>query len=409
MRRAFVVAVVLSAACRRPEAQVAAPTPHRALRPAAAHYTLESAQTIRFPFAGETVTPFLIADRDGGFIVSWIERRTSSLNFAALRDGKWFQPRTIARGNLLVNKADFPSIAAGPGGLLFAQWVERYGHGSRIRLARSDDSGATWSAPLTPHPNVESEFGFASLLPLPDGALQTVWLDGRTLEGGEEGRGEMALRSATLTKEGTLSAETLIDPRVCDCCQTGLALAAGGALAVYRDRSADELRDISVAAQTPRGWSPPATIHADAWKLFGCPVNGPRIAADGARRVAVAWFTAAKERPRVQLALSTDGGATFGAPIAIDEGHPAGHVDVALLADGSSLVTWIEEASPSIAHIDARRVTPLGVAEPIVRVGSAPSPSAIGFPRMAVSKDNVAVVWNGDSSVEVAALQLTKR
>ena len=370
-------------------------------------YALGKPQPIRFPFAGETVTPYVAADGEGGFLVSWVERHTATFNFAALRGGKWFQSRTIASGNLLVNKADFPSIAAGEHGLLFAQWIERNGHGSRIRLARSDDGGASWSTPVTPHPAIESEFGFASLLPIGGGAVQAVWLDGRSLEGGEEGRGEMSLQSAVLTKDNTLTDDAAVDPRVCDCCQTGVALAAGGPLVVYRDRSADEIRDISVAQRSARSWSAPATLHADAWKLLGCPVNGPRVAADG-RRVAVAWFTAAQDRPRVQLALSNDGGVTFAAPVEIDEGHPIGHVDVALLADGSAVATWVEE-SGSTARIDARRISAAAVADPPLIVATGPSASALGYPRMAVSRDNVALVWNGESSVEVAAIPLTNR
>lgn len=405
---ALIAALALAGCAREHAAQtMPAGAPRTVAAPHPFAYALGKPEPIRFPFAGETVTPFIAADGDGGFLVSWVERHTATFNFAALRGGKWFQSRTIASGNLLVNKADFPSIAAGGHGLLFAQWVERNGHGSRLRLARSDDDGASWSAPVTPHPALESEFGFASLLPLAGGAVQAVWLDGRALEGGEEGRGEMSLHAAVLTKDNTLTNDAVVDPRVCDCCQTGLALAAGGPLAVYRDRSPEELRDISVAQRTAQSWSAPANLHADAWKLLGCPVNGPRVAADG-RRVAVAWFTAAQDRPRVQLALSNDGGATFAAPVEIDEGHPVGHVDVALLGDGSALVTWVEE-SRAAARIDARRVNAAAIADPPIVVATGPSASALGYPRLAVSRDNVTLVWNGESSVEVAAIPLSKR
>jgi len=404
----MLVAIALSG-CPRETDRVAMPRRAPAVRPVLKRvsYSIASAQPIAFPFGGETVTPYVAADGSGGFLVSWIERKTSSLNFAALRGGRWFQSRTIARGNLLVNKADFPSIAAGPSDLILAQWVERNGHGSSVRIARSDDGGATWSPPVTPHPAIESEFGFASILAMPDGTARAVWLDGRTLEGGEEGHGEMALRSATIAKDGKLSAEAVVDPRVCDCCQTGIALASGGPLVTYRNRSRDEIRDVSVVAQTANGWLPPTTLHADGWKLLGCPVNGPRIAADGPR-VAVVWFTAVKDRPRVQLALSTDGGATFASPVPIDEGHPAGHVDVGLLSDGSALVTWVEGLGAT-AYIDVRRVSAARVADPVVRLGSGDSSSAIGYPRLAVSHDNAVVAWNGGSSVEVAAIQLSKR
>jgi hypothetical protein len=406
----LLVAMAL-AGCAREQASVTMPGTTSSAVPAPTPkpfaYVVGKPELIRFPFAGESVTPYVAADGSDGYLVSWIERKTSNFNVAALRGGKWFQSRTIASGKLLVNKADFPSIVAGARGLLFAHWIERNGHGSRIRIARSDDDGASWSAPVTPHPDVESEFGFASLLPVANGAVQAVWLDGRTLEGGEEGRGDMALHSAIVTKDGKLTNDSVVDARVCDCCQTGIALAAGGPLVAYRDRSAEELRDISLVQHSSGAWSAPSTIHADGWKILGCPVNGPRIAAD-AHRVAVAWFTAANDRPRVQLALSADGGATFAQPVAIDEGHPVGHVDVALLADGSALVSWLEE-SEGAAQLNVRRVSAAGLADAAVRVATGSSASSIGYPRMAVSRDNAVLAWNGESSVELAAIPFSKR
>ena len=80
---------------------------------------------------------------------------------------------------------------------------------------------------------------------------------------------------------------------------------------------------------TTTGWSGPSIVHADGWRIEGCPVNGPSVAARGAVAV-VAWYTAAREEARVWLARSEDGGVTFGDPVRIDEGHPLGRVDVAL-------------------------------------------------------------------------------
>ena len=77
-------------------------------------------------------------------------------------------------------------------------------------------------------------------------------------------------------------------------------------------------------------WAEPRTLSADGWEIQGCPVNGPSVSADG-RKVAVAWFTAAKETPRVKVIFSTDAGATFGQPIQVDEANPVGRVDVSIL------------------------------------------------------------------------------
>jgi len=132
--------------------------------------------------------------------------------------------------------------------------------------------------------------------------------------------------------------------------------------------------------------------------LTGCPVNGPRIVTNGAH-AAVAWYTAANGTPSVLVAFSHDGGATFGAPIRVDAGHPAGRADLSLLGDGSALVTWVESTSTIVA----RRVTESGALDPIETVGT--SHASIGFPRIARSSGAVLAAWNGDDGVHLAIIK----
>lgn len=356
---------------------------------------------VAFPFGHATSTPYVVADRNGGFAVSWVDRTAKTFNLARYDGTNWSKADVIARGDLLDNKADYPSIAVS-GRTLFAQWHERAGDdGQRIRLARSSDGGATWSAPVTPHPDMAREFGFVSMLPLADGTARIVWLDGRA--SAQEGSGETQLRGATMTSAGTLTAEALIDGRVCDCCQTAMAMTPRGPLVVYRDRSEKEVRDIVVAA--PQAGARNAPVHADGWLIKGCPVNGPRIDARG-KHVAVAWFTAANGTPAVNVAFSRNGGGTFGAPVRVDAGHPAGRVDLALLDDDSAIVTWVESALPA-AHIVARHVRDGGSIDAPQTLGSGTSASSIGFPRIAHSKDNVLAAWNGGDGVNLVMLKIS--
>src|SRR5262249_36257433 len=151
-----------------------------------------------------------------------------------------------------------------------------------------------------------------------------------------------------LAPDGSLGAEQFVDRRTCDCCQTGVAVSARGPVLAYRGRTADEIRDVLVVRQVGGGWTAPKPIHADGWHIAACPVNGPEGAAQG-DPVAVAWFTATRDTARVNVAFSTDGGETFGVPIRVDDGQPAGRVDVELGADGRALVTWIERVGPNAA------------------------------------------------------------
>jgi hypothetical protein len=351
---------------------------------------------VAFPFGHNTSVPYVVADGNGGFDVSWFDRGAKSFSFAHYDGTKWSKANVIARGNLLDNRADYPSIAVS-GRTIFAQWREGFGEeGATIRLARSSDGGATWSKPVTPHPALEREFGFVSMLPLANGSARILWLDGRASV--HEGEGETQLRAATMTPAGTLTDEVLVDGRVCDCCQTSMAMTSRGPLAVYRDRSDKEVRDIVVAA--PQANAHGGAVHADGWVIKGCPVNGPRIDAHG-NNVAVAWFSAANDKPAVNVAFSRDGGATFAKPLQVDAGHPSGRVDVVLLDDGNSaVVSWVQRAGVG-SHVMARSVSAAGLLGAPQKLGSG---NSVGFPRMARSKEQILAAWSGDDGIQLALI-----
>ncbi len=249
-----------------------------------------------------------------------------------------------------------------------------------------------------------TEHGFVSLVPMNDG-VQILWLDGRKyaekkhltkkLAGkdahGDEHDGEMALRSAWIGFDGTLAAEAEIDGRACDCCQTGAVAVPGGVLVAYRDRSAKEIRDISIARIEGGRWTLPAFLHRDNWKVPGCPVNGPAVDAMGPR-VAVAWFAMAGDTACVQVAFSADGGRSFGRPARVEAADPLGRCDVTLLEDGSALVLWLEALGQD-ALLKVQRVSaqgPMGAPMTVARTSAA---RASGFPRMVRSGARMIFAW----------------
>lgn len=358
------------------------------------------------PTDGDSREPELNATQDGRIIMSWVERigdKGYALR-ASTRDGNgWSEARTVAAGeNWFVNWADFPSVIALQDGSLAAHWLVKSGKGTyayNVNLSRSKDGGKTWSKPIVPHrDNTETEHGFVSLMPLPDGRLGVVWLDGRNMTDMKHEEDEsapapesMTLRYASIDKDGKLADETPLDERVCECCQTSAALTSEGAIAVYRDRSQTEVRDIYFVKQTNGSWGAPQAVHADNWKINGCPVNGPAVAADG-RRVAVAWFTGANDTPHVKLAFSDDAAATFGAPIQIDDGEASGRVDVLLLPDGSALVCWMSGNAEGGA-IKVRHARSDGTLGPPAVVAQTDISRSSGFPRMARLGDEVHFAW----------------
>jgi hypothetical protein len=164
----------------------------------------------------------------------------------------------------------------------------------------------------------------------------------------------------------------------------------GSLLALYRDRSEGEIRDIALAQYDGTRWEAGRVIHADGWKIAGCPVNGPRLDVQG-ERVALAWFTTdARDSAHVRVAFSDDAGETIGEPIEIAGAQPLGRVDVALLPNGDAWVSWMEGFS-TLAKLHLRCVKPSGEMEPVIVAAQVAASRTL--PRMARWKDDLFLVW----------------
>jgi hypothetical protein len=351
--------------------------------------------------------PNLAVSPDGRVYLSWIERLGEgrfSLRFATLEKDGWSTPRVIAEGsNWFVNWADFPSMVALPDGSLAAHWLVKSGQGTYeydVTISRSFDGGKTWGNPFVPHRDgAKAEHGFVSLFAAKDGSLAAVWLDGREMKPAEgshdHSHGNMTLRYVKVKRDGALVDDAALDMRVCECCQTSATMTADGPIVVYRDRSEaeKEIRDISIVRLKGNKWSAPRPVFQDGWRLNGCPVNGPAVAAAG-RRVAVAWFTGADKTSRVKLAFSKDAGETFGQPVAVDDGNPAGRVDVLLLDDGSAMVCWLEKL-PEGGAVRVRHVRPDGKLDESITVAPSGTARSNGFPQMARAGDTLVFAWTG--------------
>ncbi|MDP6052393.1 MAG: sialidase family protein [Candidatus Latescibacteria bacterium] len=345
--------------------------------------------------------PNLVVGEDGNTYLSWIEKVDGAyhaLRYAMFNGDGWSVPATVAEGkNWFVNWADIPSLAVLDDGTITAHWLERSDtlrYSYDVKLAQSVDGRNTWTSPVTPHRDgTRTEHGFVSMLPWSDGGVLAVWLDGRNFanEKKDEVFRNMTLRAAVVDREGRLSDEVELDARVCECCGTAAIKTAGGALVAYRDRSDANVRDISVVRWHNGHWSPPYTLYQDDWEINGCPVNGPALAADG-ERISAAWFTAAQDSARVQVILSDDEGATFSSPVRVDDGNPIGRVDLVMLEDGSSLVSWMENRDDD-ALLRIRRVHQDGQMDRAVTLATLSAARASGFPQMVRNRGTFLFAW----------------
>jgi hypothetical protein len=200
----------------------------------------------------------------------------------------------------------------------------------------------------------------------------------------------MTLRGAVIDADNGLHDEQEIDDLICDCCQTDVAITAQGPVAAYRDRTAGEIRDIYVARHVDGRWQTGVPLHEDNWQIAGCPVNGPAIAARG-DTVAAAWFSAPEQTPAVRLRFSQDSAVSFGPVFTLATDGALGHVDVALLGDGSAVVSWLQADPGGRGNLVVRRLTADGDVGAVIPVASgAPARSV---PQMAIAGDDLVLVW----------------
>jgi hypothetical protein len=361
--------------------------------------------------AGE---PYLFTDPQGKIHMIWIERQDTiaMLKLSHWHNEQWTEPVVVASGSdWFVNWADYPLAVGNSSGKFMAHVLDKSGEGTfayDVKITTSQD-GLTWTTPTVLHDDgKQAEHGFVSMIPFGENVFIS-WLDGRNTVSDEPEQhddhghhGEMTVRAALVTYEGNKLEEWELDSRACDCCQTTAAITDNGPIVIYRDRSENEVRDISIVRLLNNEWTKPEPVFQDNWEISGCPVNGPRCEAKG-NTLAVAWFTMADNVPGVSVIFSSDGGATFGKPIRVNENETIGRVDLVLLDEETVLVSWMEAATIKVAkvHSNGEKGQPTTIAE-------SSEARASGFPQMTKAENLVMVAWTDDQerTIKVAKLDL---
>ena len=369
-------------------------------------------KTLHSPSQSSSGEPFLFTDKKDNTYLSWVEKgeTESTLKYSMLHGDEWSNPIVIATGSKwFVNWADYPMMATDGNGFI-AHFLEKSGDGTyayNVKVTSSSDQGRTWNEATILHDDGKlAEHGFVSMVPYQENFFVS-WLDGRNtaMEGMEhhEGhQGEMTLRAAILDSEGKKIKEWELDKRVCDCCQTSAAITDNGPVVIYRDRSDEEIRDMSIVRLVDGQWTEPKSIHLDNWKIEGCPVNGPRISSLG-NNLAIVWFSMPEGKAQVNVVFSSDGGATLDKAIRIGEGNTIGRVDIEMLDDKSAMVSWMEGTV-----IKAVKVNADGTKGTPILIASSSDSRASGFPQMTKSKDRLIFAWTDskDKIIKTATFSL---
>jgi len=377
----------------------------------------EQKETVQLvsPAGANSEEPNLVKGGDGNLYLSWIEKSDEKavLQYSKWQDSKWSAPEIIAEGSdWFVNWADYPALAVNQAGGKIAHYLQMSDSGSYtydIKVVGKKSGSTEWSAPIKLHSDsVSAEHGFVSMIPMTDNKFFLSWLDGRNTvstepKGHDEhsSGGAMTIRSAFLSSDLQVSDEVELDSRVCDCCQTTAAITANGPIVAYRDRSEEEIRDMSIVRMVDGQWTTPMTIHNDGWNIAGCPVNGPRSIADQ-NNLAIAWFTAAEGVAKVNLAFSEDAGETFGAPVQLDQGSGIGRVDIDMIDAETLFVSWMEKDDLVGAKVNSN-----GDILKRYQLATSSKGRSSGFPQIALIGDGVMVAWTDSEEKRVKVKAIT--
>jgi len=362
--------------------------------------------TPRFLLARAARDPALAADGRGRIALTWVTRDAAGADvwLAVSRDsGATFaEPVRLnaAPGAVVSFPEGRPMPALGPAGALAVVWCEKRGDSTGavdVRLRASADFGHTlgdvrtlnddaagppagvggWPRRQWLRDNDPGAFhGFPVIAFASDGALFAAWLDQRHwIRGPGEDEPRVTSLVASTSRDGgqTWSANVAVDDSACTCCRPDVAPGPDGALALaWRDASND-LRDpvLAVSRDGGRTFGSDTVVSRDRWRSNACPVAGPRLTWDGAGGGQFVWLTGADPKGCYIVPWRADGGAAGMRRAFTDSAGDARH---ALLATvGSSTLLGVESAAPGDSarrRLAVRALEPSGALGPWTALGA---------------------------------------
>jgi hypothetical protein len=213
----------------------------------------------------------------------------------------WSEPRVVDTGgaSLIAEGDSRPSIAFGPRGQMVVSWAQPLArpYTGEIRMARSIDGGASFSAPFTVHADRQDiTHRFQSIGFDAQGVLHSLWIDKRDAEaaraasGGRRDAyvGAAIYRNESLDGGATFGPDLKVAEHSCECCRIALAPAPDGRLAALWRHVFDGERDH--AFELIGASAEPVRASQDGWKLDVCPHHGPGLTPATAGGYHAVWF-----------------------------------------------------------------------------------------------------------------------
>jgi hypothetical protein len=283
--------------------------------------------------------------RDGAPVVAWVTQEGGDNVLYAARPGEGAPVRVNPLGTSVDSLHQAPGLVAGPQGELYLTWSSRRPvpvgglFASDLQLSRSLDGGKTWDSHVRVTDDTPTSHSFEGLAVAPDGTAIVAWIETRD--------GKAATFVSRVAERGTRAGDPsrLDTGETCVCCRIDVAAGPGDGVAVlWRKIFADNVRDMVLAASRDGGrtFGPPATVHADGWKIAACPHRGGSLATDARGRLYAVWYTEGTEgRPDLLFATSADG-RRFSTPRRLHTatGSIPDQARLAIDASGRGVIVW---------------------------------------------------------------------
>ena len=345
--------------------------------------------------AGNLAHYDVYADRDGSAIhllVGTGKKGNPSIALWHLRSSdagaSWSKPiriNTDADRLSAHHPGENPQIVAA-GNRVFVAWTAPRtnaggrGRGGLIRIATSDDGGATWQSGVTPYENAAGSQTFMKLA-VHSANIHMAWLDSR--------EGRQSLRYGRSTDSGvSWAGDTQLAARTCECCWNNMAVTAQSVSVMFRG---DQPRDMMLISQRADGsWQAPAAIGNFDWRVNACPHVGGGMVAEGSTVHSVVW-TGKDNMSGLHYLGSTDAGATWSVARrlgTVDANHP----DLTRSRDGTLIAIW-DEAGFRASTIMQSSSSDAGATWTAATKISASGGMMATMPRVVATQQGVATLW----------------
>ncbi|HEX6384607.1 MAG TPA: hypothetical protein VF177_08060 [Anaerolineae bacterium] len=211
----------------------------------------------------------------------------------------------------LVLALERPAISATDDGQVYVAWSspDRL---SSIWFAHSTDGGKSFGPSIRLSGSAQMETILPRMALDPAGQPAVAWLQSSTLRLARSDDGGQSF-----------SASDVIDDKTCDCCHPQPLIAGKHVFIAYRnleEEGGQQIRNIFFTASADDGatFAPEVRVSDSHWYLSACPISGPTLAFDGTA-IYASWMDGRHDsqgnfsHTDIWLATSTDMGQTFSA------------------------------------------------------------------------------------------------